>query len=85
MLTARTLDRAERERIRLAFFCEYRHLQGFSSVSVRRHPDSREWCVYVGAARHVDLPASFEGLPVIAYPTGVAIHAVAYPPTSCLV
>lgn len=72
------LDREERERIRLAFFREFRHLPGFSSVSVREHPMKHDWCVYVGIADDVDLPATFEGLPVIAYQSGVAMHAVAY-------
>jgi hypothetical protein len=79
MQTTTILGRDERERIRLAFFREYRDVPGFSSVSVRRHPDRREWCVYVGVSGNADLPANFRGLPVTTYESGVAVHAVAYP------
>lgn len=75
-----TIDRQERERIRLKFFGDYRQAPGFSSVSVRPHPDTRELCVYVGRTVDMGLPASFEGLPVISYPAGVALNAAAYPP-----
>lgn len=67
--------RAERERIRLAFFREYRRMPGFSSVSVRRGPEDHAWCVYVGVTGEADLPAAYQGLPVVLYRSGVAVHA----------
>lgn len=79
MQTVTMHSRSERERIRLAFFREYRRTPGFSSVSVRREPENRQWCVYVGVSGEADLPSAFEGLPVIAYHSGVAVHAAAYP------
>jgi hypothetical protein len=65
----------EREQVRLAFLREYRHLLGFSSVSVRCHPETGRCCLYVGAVGTLHLPASFSGLPVIAYRTRATAHA----------
>jgi hypothetical protein len=78
MDTTEQLDLGERERIRLRFFREHADLAEFSSVSVRRHPETSDWCVYVGLTGDADLPSTFEGLPVASYRTGVAVHAVAY-------
>ncbi len=78
MDTIEQLDLGERERIRLRFYREHGDLAGFSSVSVRRHPETSDWCVYVGLTGDADLPSTFEGLPVASYRTGVAVHAVAY-------
>jgi hypothetical protein len=78
MDTTEQLDRGERERIRLRFFREHGDLAEFSSVSVRPNADKTAWCVSVGVTDDVDLPSTFEGLPVIPYRTGVAVHAVAY-------
>jgi hypothetical protein len=81
MPIAENLAFQDRERIRLEFFGRYRGVEGFSSVSVRRHPQSREWCVYVGGSPDMKLPPSFEGLPVKSFASRVGVHAVAYPPT----
>ncbi len=78
MDTIQQLDRGERERIRLRFFREHCEQPGFSSVSVRPNADKTAWCVSVGVTDDMDLPSTFEGLPVVSYRTGVAVHAVAY-------
>ena len=47
-------------------------------MSVRPNADKTAWCVSVGVTDDMDLPSTFEGLPVVSYRTGVAVHAVAY-------
>ncbi len=79
MDTIRQLDRHKRERIRLRFFREHCEQPGFSSVAVRPNAEKTAWCVSVGVTDDLELPNAFEGLPVVSYRTGVAVHAVAYP------
>jgi hypothetical protein len=78
MDTIQQFDRGEHERIRLRFFREHCEQAGFSSVSVRPNADKTTWCVSVGVTDDMDLPSTFEGLPVVSCRTGVAVHAVAY-------
>lgn len=73
------LDRRERERIRLAFFREFRGEDGCASVSVRRDQSSHAWSLKVGYTGSGErLPREFEGLAVEADHTPRAVHAVQY-------
>ena len=73
------LSRAERERIRLAFFREFRGTNGCTSVSVRRDKHSEDWYLKVGYTGTGErLPSCFEGLAVQADAAPQAVHAVEY-------
>lgn len=78
MSTVRQLDRPERERIRLRFFRQHCEQPGFSCVSVCPNAEKTGWCVSVGVTDDLDLPRTFEGLPVVSYRSGIAVHAIAY-------
>jgi len=74
------MTRDERERIRLDFLKEFRDSPWFSSVSVRPNAEHTYWCISVGVSDDaVDLPNTFEDLPLVWHRSGRAVHAVAYP------
>ncbi len=65
-----------REQLRITFYRTYRGQAALCSVKVRKG-DGGHWLVDVGATGKVDVPQSYQGLPVLVHDSPGAINAVA--------